>query len=216
MALRCVPACISLLQDPDSVVRQLAIQSARTLQSRALLLIAKASPAQANNVEAATQALEQLQERIWKALSDGVQDKSQGNLSATEGPFRQACLFVAHQIIITTSSSVFVRPSISAEHRGIASIEDIPQNAFLPIATLTEKANQRLQSLLQLLEQCTLDPDKSFPHHITSMLDAFGFIGRTRPQLLSGILKWFGDRVGQDPWLDTHFGYHTRMFMACH
>lgn len=215
MALRCVPACISLLQDQDSVVRQLSIQSARSLQSRALLLIAKASPTQHSNVEAATQALMQLQERIWNALVEGVRENVENSsLSAGEGPFRQACLFVAHEIIITTSSCVFVRPSISPEQRGIASIEDIPQNPFLPVSNLTEKANNRLIGLLGLLEKVCAAGEKT-PHHITSILDALGFVGRMRPQLITAILQWFQNHVGQDPWLDTHLKYHTRMFLAC-
>ncbi|CAD7944866.1 unnamed protein product [Amoebophrya sp. A120] len=214
MALRCVPACISLLEDPDSLTRQIAIQSARSLQSRALLLIAKASSAQSSNVEAACQALAQLQDRIWKILEYSVQNLANDQSKST--PFHQACLFIAHQIIITTSSAVFVRPSIGAEQRGVASIEDIPPNDFLSPTHLTERATERLSGLITLLDQCLTQPQaQSNPDHVISLLDALSVIGRYRPQILSRVLEAFQKCIGQDPWLDTLLSFHVRSFLAC-
>ena len=86
-----------MLEDPDPLVRRLAVQSARALHSRALLLISKASPNQHQNVDAATQAVRQLEDRIWLICDNFFDDLNQR-------AFQQACLFVAHQIIITTSS----------------------------------------------------------------------------------------------------------------
>ena len=88
-----------MLEDQDPLVRRLAVQSARALHARALLLIAKASPSQAQNVENAVQVLMQLEERIW-LICDNFFDDLNGKA------FQGACLFVAHQIIICTSSSV--------------------------------------------------------------------------------------------------------------
>ncbi|CAD7936232.1 unnamed protein product [Amoebophrya sp. A25] len=218
MALRCVPACITLLEDPDSLTRQIVIQSARALQSRALLLIAKASTAQSSNVEAACQALSQLQERIWHILQYNVENANNEESTRIQNtPFHQACLFVAHQIIITTSSAVFVRPSIAVEQRGVASIEDIGANEFLPPATLTDKAGQRLQDLISLLDASLIGSQQlnKDPDHIVSLLEALSIIGRYRPQTLTKILEVFQRYANHDPWLDTLLSFHIRSFLAC-
>eukprot|EP00392_Amoebophrya_sp_AT5.2_P003851 g3856.t1 len=123
MALRCVPACISLLEDPDSVTRQIVIQSARSLQSRALLLIgsgcfAKASTAQSSNVEAACQALGQLQDRIWMILEYSVENMADSATRIQNTPFHQACLFAHSRLqgLITLLDSCLTLPDNCADH----------------------------------------------------------------------------------------------------
>lgn len=118
-----------------------------------------------------------------------------------------------HVIDETENSAVFVRPTVSAEQRGVASIEDVPPNEFLPPTTLTDKAHSRLQGLITLLDSCLTLPDNC-ADHIISLLEALSIVGRYRPQLLPKILDVFERLVGQDPWLDTLLSFHTRVFLA--
>ena len=111
------------------------------------------------------------------------------------------------------TSSVFVRPSVSVEFRGVVSIEDIPPNPYLPVASLTERASQRLSQLVNLLETVVAEHLSDL---IVSILDCLAMIGRHRPLILFDvILPTFQRLVGAGKWLDSAIALHLRGFLGC-
>ncbi len=128
--------------------------------------------------------------------------------------FLQACLFVANQVITTTSSPIFARPAESADVRGIASLEDIPQNEFISVAKLTKAADVRLTGLFAVLKRLihgrsapanidetgnTISPSKRTQgpvEHVDAVLSCLTYIGKYRPQYLERILDEFARHTG--------------------
>lgn len=150
--------------------------------------------------------MEKLQSKVWEIIAVPIEDQD----ASRPDCFLQACLFVANQVITTTSSPVFARPAESADVRGIASLEDIPQNEFISVAKLTKAADIRLTGLFSVLKRLIHGREtdkegnvimkgerKEGPiEHVGAVVECLTTIGKYRPQYLERILDEFARHTG--------------------
>eukprot|EP00397_Hematodinium_sp_SG-2012_P006656 GEMP01006690.1.p1 GENE.GEMP01006690.1~~GEMP01006690.1.p1 ORF type:complete len:1101 (+),score=227.02 GEMP01006690.1:22-3303(+) len=188
-SLQILPTCTILLDDGDSMVQKLAVQAARVLFPRAMYFLAKRNVSKgdaqrAKEREEGLQWLERLQEKILDMLQPSWVDKNGRQLD--DGVYIQVCYFVACQILIQTSSPVFIRPTTPCELRGVSSLEDLPMGTF-DHAQLQKDASALLDRLLSVFETKVLT---RITHSalIRASMTSLSLVGRLRVVELKTIL----------------------------